>query len=83
MPEAVLNQEQERELDNLFSYHKPFGDQPERCEAIRAGARELARVILQNTPKSADQSAAIRKLREAVMTANAAIAINEQRPARV
>jgi len=35
---------------------------------------ELALVILEHTPPSADQSAAIRKVREAVMTANASIA---------
>ena len=72
-----LTPEQQKELDNVFSYHKPFGDQPQRYETIRAKAKELAAVILASTPKSADQSAAIRKLRECVMTANAAIAINE------
>lgn len=75
-----LSVEQKQELDNLFSYHRPFGDQPARYEAIRAKAKELAAVILLSTPKSADQSAALRKLRECVMTANAAIAINEKEP---
>jgi len=32
-------------------------------------------VLIDNTPTSADQTAAIRLLREAVMTANAAIAL--------
>jgi hypothetical protein len=73
-----LSTEAKAELDNLFTYHKPIGDQPARYEAIRAKAKELATVILLSTPKSADQSAAIRKLRECVMTANAAIAINEK-----
>ena len=76
--ENKLDVAQQAELDNVFSYHKPFGDQPQRYEAIRAKAKELATVILLATPKCADQSAAIRKLREAVMTANAAIAINEK-----
>ena len=81
MPEVELSQEQKAELENLFTYHKPFGDQPARYEAIRAKAKELAAVILVSTPRSADQSAALRKLRETVMTANAAIAINEKEPA--
>jgi|CXWL01.1.fsa_nt_gi hypothetical protein len=80
MEEKDLSPEQQAELNNLFTYHKPFGNQPERYEQIRSAAKSLARVILISTPKSADQSAAIRKLRECVMTANAAIAINEQEP---
>jgi hypothetical protein len=62
-------------LDFVFTYHKPEGDDPERYEAIRNAAKELARVIVLNTPKCADQSAAIRHVREAVMTANASIAL--------
>lgn len=63
------------EIENVFSYHAPKGDQPERYEAIRNAAKLLAITIVQNTPKSADQTAAIRKVREAVMTANASIAL--------
>jgi len=62
-------------IDDLFSYHAPEGDQPARYEAIRAKAKELAHVIVDATPASADQTAAIRKLRECVMTANASIAL--------
>jgi hypothetical protein len=65
------------ELDNLFIYHAPKGDQVERYQKIRDAGKALAEVILDCTPKSADQSAAIRKVREAIMTANAAIACNE------
>jgi hypothetical protein len=65
------------QIENTFSYHAPKGDQAERYEKIRAKARELAEVIVECTPGSPDQTAAIRKLRESVMTANAAIAINE------
>jgi hypothetical protein len=63
------------EIENVFSYHAPTGDQPVRYEAIRAAAKEFALVLVANTPKSADQTAAVRKLRESVMTANAAIAL--------
>jgi len=36
----------------------------------------FAHVIMEHTPVCADQTAAIRKIREAVMTANAAIALH-------
>lgn len=62
-------------IDDLFTYHGPTGDQPARYDAIRTKAKELAHVIVDQTPPSADQTAAIRKLRECVMTANAAIAL--------
>lgn len=63
-------------LPEIFKYHSPKEDQPQRYEAIRNKALELANVICDNTPPSADQTAAIRLLREAVMTANASIALN-------
>jgi hypothetical protein len=63
-------------LPEIFTYHSPTGDQPAKYNAIRAKALEMAQVIVENTPASADQTASIRLLREAVMTANAAIALN-------
>jgi hypothetical protein len=65
-------------LDDIFSYHAPTGEQPAQYEAIRAAAKVFAKVLVANTPPSADQTAAIRKLRESVMTANAAIALHGQ-----
>jgi len=65
------------DLNNVFSYHAPKGDQPQRYEKIREAAKIFAKVIEECCPYSADKSAAIRKIREAVMTANASIAINE------
>lgn len=65
----------ESDLVMMFTYHAPTGDQPERYTRIRQEGLELAATILRNTPSSADQTAAIRKVREAVMTANAAIAL--------
>jgi hypothetical protein len=64
------------DIENIFSYHAPKGDQPQRYEAIRAAAKVLAQTIVDNCPPSADQTAAIRKVREAVMTANAGIALD-------
>ena len=66
----------ERFLDHVFRYHSPKPDQIPRYQAIRAAGRELARVIFEHTQPCADQMAAIRKVREAVMTANAAIALD-------
>jgi hypothetical protein len=62
------------DLDNWFSYHPPKKGQAEQCEVIRQVGKEFARTIVSNTLPCANQTAAIRKVREAVMTANAAIA---------
>lgn len=62
-------------IEDIFSYHRPEPDQVPKYEAIRAAAKQFAQVLVANTPKCADQSAAIRLLREAVMTANAAVAL--------
>jgi hypothetical protein len=68
----------QQKLDDIFSYHAPEGTQPSQYAAIREGAKAFAQILVENTPPSADQTAAIRKLREAVMTANAAVALNGQ-----
>jgi hypothetical protein len=62
-------------IDDLFSYHAPRGDQPDRYAKLRTAAKEFALAIEANTKPGPDQSAAIRKVREAVMTANASIAL--------
>lgn len=62
------------EIDNWFMYHAPDGSDVEKYALIRGAAKHLAMVIIEYTPSSADQTAAIRKLRECVMTANASIA---------
>lgn len=67
-------------LDNNFTYHAPFGDQPVRYTAIRAAAKALAGFILDNTPVSREQSLALTNLEQAVMWANASIARNEVAP---
>lgn len=70
----ILNDEMQKKLDNWFEYHKPTDGQPELYERLRSAGKQFATVICECTPASADQTAAIRKVREAVMTANAAIA---------
>jgi hypothetical protein len=62
------------QLTNWFTYHSPTESDQVGYLAIRQAGLDLALAIVHNTPSSADQTAAIRKVREAVMTANAAIA---------
>lgn len=66
-----------QQLEEWFTYHPPHGDQPRRYIAIRRAAHAFATTIVENTPAGADQTAALRKLRECVMTANAAIALEK------
>lgn len=73
-----VNETEWKKLINWFSYHEPEGDDVEKYNNIRAAGLNLAEIILDNTPKSADQTAAIRKVREACFTANAAIACKGQ-----
>jgi hypothetical protein len=62
-------------LESIFSYHAPQGDQIERYQKIREAGLAFAKMLVENTPPSADQSAALRRIREAVWTANASIAL--------
>ena len=62
-------------LDNIFKYHQPTADDTVAYEKLRSSAKQFAQAIVELTPECADQTAAIRKVREAVMTANAAIAL--------
>jgi alkanesulfonate monooxygenase SsuD/methylene tetrahydromethanopterin reductase-like flavin-dependent oxidoreductase (luciferase family) len=63
---------QNEQLQNWFTYHAPNGQDVEAYARIRDAGAEFARAIIRDTPASADQTDAIRKVREAVMTANCA-----------
>lgn len=65
-------------VDKVFKYHAPTQGQPEKYEVLRESAKQFAKKVLENVPPCADRTAAIRKIREAVMTANAAIALDGQ-----
>jgi hypothetical protein len=71
----MISQEQ---LDNWFQYHAPENLDIVAYAEIRDAGKALAEVIVRNTPSSADQTAAVRKVREAVMTANCARACKGQ-----
>ena len=63
------------DIEDIFTYHSPTPDQLPKYEAIRNQAKVMALTIMENTPSGPDQTVAIRKLREATMTANACIAL--------
>jgi len=69
-----MTPEMQEKLRNWFTYHAPAEGQPERYAQIRQAAEHFAQVVVDCTAESADQTAALRKIREAVMTANASIA---------
>ena len=69
-------------LDNWFTYHTPEGDvakhpgvtKQEAYIRIREAGKYMAQIVIDCTPECADQTATIRLIRQAVMTANQAIA---------
>ena len=65
------------QIENAFTYHRPFGEQPEKYEKIRGLAREVALLMVNLCPPSRELSLALTNLEQSVMWANAAIARNE------
>ena len=63
-------------IENAFTYHAPKDGQPEKYQAIREKAKELAYLIKELVPDSREQSLAITKLEECSMWANAGVARN-------
>lgn len=67
----------EDQINNIFTYHAPKGDQQARYVEIRETAKHFAHLINTACPESREKSIAITKLQECVQMANASIAINE------
>lgn len=65
------------DLAKRFTYHAPKPGQPERYVTLRGFGAVLARKIVENVPKSREQSLALTHLEEALFWANAGIARNE------
>jgi hypothetical protein len=63
-------------LTHVFTYQQPDADQIAKMADIRAAALVFALCIRERVPRCADRTVAIRKIREAVMTANAAIMLD-------
>lgn len=68
------------QIENIFTYHPPFGTQQERYVKIRDAAKDLALLLNEACPESREKSISLTKLQECVQMANASIAINETRP---
>lgn len=62
------------DIDNWFTYHPPAAAQAAKYVSIREAGKILAATIYVSCPRGADRDAAIMKVREAVMIANASIA---------
>lgn len=75
-PEAVPVRT-DYDVDNIYKYHAPKGDQPKRYEALRAKAKELAVLIIKLCPESPERTLALRDIERGVMMANASISRNE------
>lgn len=65
------------QLSQRFTYHAPKGDQTSRYEVIRAVILGAAKIGVENTPCSPEQTRALNALDEAMFLFNAAIARNE------
>lgn len=61
-------------IETWFSYRTPKGGQIVQYMKMCDKAKELAYLIIECCPDGADKTVAIRKLREVLMNANAAIA---------
>lgn len=61
------------QINALFTQHKPDAEQEEKMDMVRRACAACAQVIKNCVPNSADQTAAIRKVREAMYTAKAGI----------
>ena len=64
------------DLENIFTYHAPNDEQKAAYQELRSAALTFAEVMKENCPPCADRTAALRLLRECVMTANASIALD-------
>jgi hypothetical protein len=69
-----------QQIEWIFTYHPPFGDQVERMQEIREAIKHAALLVQAYCPESREKSLSITNLQMASMCANAAIAINEVRP---
>ncbi len=69
-----------RAILDSFNYHRPSPEQVLRISALRGAFKNAARAVIASTPEGADQTAALRQLHEAMMTANKAIALEPGTP---
>jgi hypothetical protein len=70
-----LTPDEEIALKDVFTLQAPTEAAVERMKEVRLAGLDFATIITLNCPRSADRSAALRKIRESVFTANASIAL--------
>lgn len=72
---AILDQMQvtDTQIVRWFEHRTPDQEQLEKISRVRSACAACAQIIKNSVPGSPDQTAAIRKVREASMTAVAAI----------
>ena len=63
------------DLVHIFTYHRPEAEDVPKYERLRDAGKAFALVIDELVPDGADKSDAIRSVRNAVMTSNAALAL--------
>jgi hypothetical protein len=72
----TLSARDQETIREVFSY-KPANDyQIGQMNRVREKAREFAVLLLETCPRCPDRSVALRRVREAMMTANAAIVLD-------
>jgi hypothetical protein len=70
------------DINEIFTYHSPTVNQGTRYVALRERAHKLALLINDSCPESREKALAITNLQQAIMWANASIAINEASTAK-
>lgn len=73
--EKALSDPMRDQIEHWFTYQTPTPAQVADMALLREMAKGLAHQIVRVCPPSADRSAAIRLLRESIMTANASIVL--------
>lgn len=64
-----------QQVMETFDHHQPSSAQVERIMEVRRAAKAFVTTIWQNAPDGADRAVAVRKVHEAMMTANKAIVL--------
>jgi len=76
--EYEITPEMQEDIDNRMTYHRPFGNQPERYQKIRGGAKALMELAARIVPPGDERDIAFQKLEEFCFWSNASIARNEK-----
>lgn len=75
--ESNMDSVDQHNIDKWFGYVSSTPEQNQARKEIRLAAKQLAELLVVHCPKGGDRGAALRKLREVVMTARDAITLGE------